>query len=250
MIHPTAVIGDGAVIATTAEIGPYVVIESDVVIGQHATIFPGAYIGKQPKVAGIIQNPPKHAGHTVIGGGSVIGANSVIYAGTLIGQSVLIGDGATIRENCTIGEQSIVGNNCTLQNDVKLGKRVRVVDLSHITAKVEVDDEVFWSVAVVSMNDNSMARGGALRPPAIRRGARIGGGAILLPGVVIGEEAIVGAGAVVTHDVPDGEKVMGVPARPKRLTEDERRIWERYYFGDFYPDELPPRPYGDEEMQG
>lgn len=236
MIHTTAVISPEARIAPSAEVGPHVVIEDDVVIGEHVTIFAGAFIGKQPKVAGIVQNPPKKAGTVFIGAGCVIGANVVIYAGTTVLPSSLIGDGATIRENCHIGNQCIVGNNCTLQNNVWMGDRVRVVDLSHITAHVTIEDDVFWSVGVLSMNDNSMARGGELKPPYIRKGAMLGGGALLLPGVEIGEDATVGAGSVVTKDVAPGSRVMGIPARNKQEQKD-------MLLGEFYPDSLPPRPY-------
>ncbi len=199
------------VIALTAHIYPNVVIEEDVTIEGDVTIFPGAYIGKPPKVAGIV--PPKeYRPATLIRRGSVIGANAVIYKGVEIGESVLVGDGATIRENTTIGSGSVVGSNSTLQNDVVLGERVRVVDLSHITAGVRVGDDAFWSVGVLSMNDNR--DGGGLRAPQVGARAFIGGGAALLPGVQIGEDSTVAAGSVVTRDVADSTRVQGVPAKP------------------------------------
>ncbi len=214
-------------VAETAVVYPGVTIEDDV------TIFPGAVIGRPARRPGAA---PVHANiyRTVIGAGSIIGCNAVIYEGVSLGRTVLIGDGATIRERCVIGDNSIVGNNCTFQNDVHMGKNSRVIDLSHITADVHIGDNVFISTGVLTMNDNSMNKGGSLAPPFICDGAMIGGGAILLPGVDIGTEAIVAAGAVVTKNVEHETRVQGVPARPyaagSASTPDE--IWEEYFFDD------------------
>lgn len=193
-IHPTAVIWPG------------VEIEADVVI------FPFAVIGRPPMVAGIV--PPKeYIPITRIKRGSVIGSSVTIYAGVTIGEDVLIGDGVRIRENTTVGARSVIGSNSTLQNDIRIGERVRVVDLAHITAGVVLEDDVFWSVGVLSMNDNRDGEG--LKAPYVESGAFIGGGAALLPGVRIGAGATVGAGSVVTRDVERDTRVMGVPARSR-----------------------------------
>jgi acetyltransferase-like isoleucine patch superfamily enzyme len=192
------------VIHETAIIYPNVEIEDGV------TIFPYAVIGRPPMAAGIV--PPKESrGLTRIMRGSVIGSHVTIYRGVNIGEQVLVGDGARIRENTSIGYQSVVGSNSTIQNDVSIGQRVRIVDLSHVTAGVRIEDDVFWSVGVVSMNDNRGGKG--LEAPHVGARAFIGGGAILLPGVYVGEEAVVAAGAVVTRDVEEGHRVQGVPAR-------------------------------------
>lgn len=231
MIHPTAIIDERAFVAHNAEVGPYVVIEGPAMIDGGVSIFPGAVIGRPPKVAGIV--PPKeYREKTWVRSGAVIGANVVLYAGVEIGPDVLIGDGVKIRENTTIGRGSVVGSNSTLQNDVVIGERVRVVDLSHITAGVRIADDVFWSVGVLSMNDNRDDLG--LRAPKIERGAFIGGGAILLPGVEIGEDAMVAAGAVVTRSVQPKVRVQGVPARtfyPQPMNEGERRFHDLSYDG-------------------
>lgn len=212
------------------------IYQGNVVIEDGVTIFPGAVIGRPPKKAGNFKVPPRASDKTIIKKGSVIGCNAVIYQGCYIGEDVMIGDGATIRENCQISDQAIVGNNCTLQNEVHVGRRARIVDLSHITAYVHIGDDAFVSTGVLTMNDNSMDRGGALAAPYISNRAMIGGGAILLPGVWIGEDALVGAGAVVTHDVPEGTRVQGVPARtyevrtPRAEEPSDQDLWARYYF--------------------
>jgi acetyltransferase-like isoleucine patch superfamily enzyme len=141
----------------------------------------------------------------------------VIYAGVDLAGENLLGDGVKIRENTTVGRQTIIGSNCTVQNGAVIGDRVRIVDLSHITFDCEIGDDSFISVGVYTMNDNSMSRGGEVVGPKIGKRTRVGGGAMFLPGVKVGDDAIVGAGAVVTHDVPNGGKVMGVPARDATL---------------------------------
>lgn len=236
-VGPGTVVGEFAIIREGARVGrdchihPHVVIESGVEIGDHVTVFPGAYLGKQPRIAGVIARTPEVQNEaTRIGDGSVIGTHAVIYAGVQIGSSVLIGDGVTVREDSEIGDQTVVGSNSTIQNGAVIGKRVKIVDLSHITFDCVIGDEAFISVGVYTMNDNSMQRGGEVIGPKIGSRARVGGGALLLPGVEIGEDAVIGAGAVVTHHVAPNARVMGVPAKERMArTETDEEIWGSYY---------------------
>ena len=88
-----------------------------------------------------------------------------------------------------------------------------------LTSRIVIEDDVFVGPGVITTNDDEMRRGrvsSELEPPVLRRGCKIGGGAILTPGVEIGEEAFVAAGAVVTRDVPRRTLVAGVPAKPVR----------------------------------
>lgn len=215
-------------------ISPLATVYPGTTIGADVTIFPGAVVGRPPKIAGSVTHVPYVGRDTVISDGAVIGANAVIYAGVFIGEQALIGDGATIRENCIVGQKSIVGNNCTFQNDVFMGARSRVVDLSHITAGVFIGDNVFISTNVLTMNDNSMNHGGKLEAPQFASGSMVGGGAIILPGVDIGEGALVAAGSVVTKSVEAGQRVQGIPAKPYWKHEpklrDDRDLWLDYYF--------------------
>lgn len=204
-----------ATISNLVDIRHNAMVLRDVVVDEGCTIFYGAIVGKDPLSAGIIANKPKAIQSTFIGKGTVIGANAVIYQGARIGGNCLIGDGTTVRENTTIGNDTVIGSNCTIQNGAKIGNRVKIVDLSHITFDCEIDDDSFISVGVYTMNDNSMARGGEIIGPKIGKRVRIGGGAMLLPGVKIGDDAIIGAGALVTKDVRPRDKVMGVPAKTR-----------------------------------
>lgn len=209
-IARSAIIDGSVILGHDVLIHPHVVIYPHVVIGDGVEVFAGSVIGRPPRTAGIV--PPKeYMPATEIGAGSVVGASVTIYAGVQIGENTLIGDGVRIRENTTVGDASVVGSNSTLQNDVRIGRRVRIVDLSHVTAGVTIEDDVFWSVGVLSMNDNR--DGGGLQRMRVGERAFIGGGALLLPGSDVGVAAIVAAGSVVTHPVPDYQQVRGIPAR-------------------------------------
>ena len=209
-IHPTAHVSIGS------RIGQYVVIHERVHIGPDVSIWDGAVIGRAPQRPG--REPERDSLQTFIGAGAVIGAGATIYSDVTIGANTLIGDGARIREGCRISHDCIVGSNCTFQNDVIMLPGSRVIDLSHITAGVEIGAGAFVSTGVLTMNDNSFAGNNGdgestLRPPFIGDNASIGGGAILLPGVRIGKHAVVAAGAVVTRDVEEGSTVAGIPAK-------------------------------------
>lgn len=208
-------------------LAPTVTVFEDVWIEQDVTVYPNSIIGRPPQAAGII--PPKAASRpTVIGRGTVIGANVTIYAGFQCGPNCLIGDGVVIREDVTLGESSVIGQNATVQDHARIGSRTRVLDLSHVTARAVIGDDVFWSVNVICLNDDSMGAGGEMAFPSVGDRAKIGAGAILLPGRRVGEGAIVAAGSVVTHDVPDGAEVRGIPARAKALPKavEEIPLWE------------------------
>jgi acetyltransferase-like isoleucine patch superfamily enzyme len=190
-----------------------VIVYPDVEIEEGVTIYPYAVIGRPPQGAGMI--PPKAATRpTRIGAGSVIGAHVTLYAGVQMGPECLIGDGVVVREDVTLGTRAVIGQNATVQPGASIGNRTRVLDLSHVTAGARIGNDVFWSVNVISLNDDTMNRGGDLEFPSVADGARLGAGSVVLPGRHVGAESVVGAGAVVTHDVEDGAQVRGIPARP------------------------------------
>ena len=113
----------------------------------------------------------------------------------------------------------MIGRGSVVDNDVLLGARVRVQTGVYLTAFTVVEDDVFVGPGATTTNDDTMARHERhmpLRGAILRRASRIGGGSVLTPGVEIGEEAFVAAGALVTRDVPARAVVMGVPARVVR----------------------------------
>jgi acetyltransferase-like isoleucine patch superfamily enzyme len=164
----------------------------------------------------------------VVGDGSAILAGAVVFAGTTLGAGVIVGDQACVRERCELGDEVVIGRGSHVENDTSIGARTRVQANAYVTAYSTLEEDVFIAPCVVTTNDNYMGRTEArlaeMRGPTIRRGARIGGGAVLLPGVEIGEEAFVGAGAVVLNDVPARALVVGNPARKIRDVPDEELL--------------------------
>ena len=129
-----------------------------------------------------------------------------------------------MRERAVIGAGSVIGRGSAVDNDVTVGDRVRVQTGCYLTAYSVIEDDVFVAPGVTLTNDDTMGRHGPdyeLRGATLRRACRVGGGAVLTPGVEIGEEAFVAAGAVVTADVPARAVVMGVPARVVREVGDD-----------------------------
>ena len=149
-------------------------------------------------------------------------------AGVTLGAGSVVGDLASIRERVTVGEGSVVGRGVCVENDTVIGARCRIQSNAYITAYCVLEDDVFVAPCVVTTNDNFMGRTeqrkALMKGPTIRRGARVGGGAVLCPGIEIGEEAFVGAGAVVTKDVAPRTVVVGSPARVIREVPEEELL--------------------------
>lgn len=208
-------------------------VAEDTIIGSHVTIFPGAVLGRPPVSTGAQQRQVDQASlpPLVIRDRCVVGANVVVYRGTIIDRGCLIGDTACIREQVRIGESCIIAMGVTVNYNTVIGSRVKVMDNTHLTGNMLIEDDVFISTMVTTTNDNSMGRQAALgvavelrhrQGPIIRRHVTIGQGACILPGVEIGENTIVGANAVVTRSLPARVLAFGVPARVIRaLREDE-----------------------------
>ena len=217
------VIEPGVVIGDDVTIGHYCVIKSGTVIGNGVSIGDLVVLGKRPSMnRKMALKPAQDLERLTIGNQVKIGSHVVIYRGVSIADDVLIGDLASIREHVTIGESSIVGRNVTVEPKTTIGSRVTIQTASYITSDMVIEDEVFIGPCCSTSNDKYMGRGNYKHQgPIIRRRARIGNNATLLPGIVIGEESVVGAGSVVTKDVPDRETVVGNPARPL-VTKQER----------------------------
>lgn len=227
-IHPSAVVENGVVLGVGIEIGPFAVVRAGTVLGDGVVVGEHAVLGKRPKLGPRSTAKTDELSPLVIGAGSTISTHAIVYAGTTLGERVIIGDQAFVRERCQIGAGTVIGRGVTVENDTVIGEGCRVQSQSYITAQSLLEDDVFIAPCVVTTNDNLMGRTerrhALLKGPTIRRGARIGGGACLLPGIEVGEEAFVGAGAVVTQNVPARSVVVGVPARQIReVPADELR---------------------------
>jgi acetyltransferase-like isoleucine patch superfamily enzyme len=160
----------------------------------------------------------------VLGAGVVVCCGAVVFAAAEIGAGAILGDQSYVRERAQVGERTVIGRGSAVDNDVLIGARVRVQTDVYVTAFTVIDDDVFVGPGVTTTNDDTMSRHDksyALRGALLRRACRVGGGATICPGIEVGEEAFVAAGAVVTADVAPRAVVMGVPARAVREVGDE-----------------------------
>ncbi|PSR31077.1 MAG: UDP-3-O-(3-hydroxymyristoyl)glucosamine N-acyltransferase [Sulfobacillus benefaciens] len=223
------IIEEGAVIGENVHLGHRVIIHQNTVIHDNVTVGDGSVLGREPSKAKTSTLQTGTLDPLVIGSGSQIGAYAILYAGSTIGPDAFIADGAQVRERCHLGKNVVIGHNSTVENDTKVGDYTKLQTAVYLTAKSVVEDHVFLAPMVTTTNDpyiaRTEARHQATRGPHIHRGARIAGGAVLLPGVDIGQEAVVAAGAVVTKDVPPYQLVMGIPARVVRPTPPEQLLF-------------------------
>jgi acetyltransferase-like isoleucine patch superfamily enzyme len=211
-----------------AEVHPTAVVYPGTVLGEGVKVLEYAVVGKQPALSPRSTASREPLPPASIGDGSIVSTGAVVFAGTQIGERAILGDQSCIRERVTVGDDVVIGRGSLVENDTTIGSLTKIQAEAYITAHSTLEESVFIAPCVVTTNDNYMGRTERRhelrKGPTIRRGARVGGGAILLPGVEIGEEAFVGAGAVVTRDVPPRKLVVGSPARVLRDVPDDELL--------------------------
>jgi acetyltransferase-like isoleucine patch superfamily enzyme len=190
-------------------------------VNETSRIYPNVTLGEGTVVEDfcIIGTPPRGAAAgempTSIGDGATIRSHTVIYAGNRIGRNFQTGNKVNIRELNQIGDDVSIGTLSVIEHHVVIGNRVRIHTQAFVPEYSVLEEGCWIGPNVVLTNAKYPLSPGvkdSLAGPIIRRGAKIGANATILPGVVVGEYALVGAGAVVTRDVPAGAVVVGNPA--------------------------------------
>jgi acetyltransferase-like isoleucine patch superfamily enzyme len=210
------------------EIANTAIVHPGTVVGDGCRILDYAVVGKQPVLSPRSTAAQEELPPLELGAGTVVSTGAVVFAGSSLGERVIVGDQACVRERCTIGNDVVIGRGSLVENDTEVGARTKIQADAYVTAYSLLEEDVFVAPCVVTANDNFMGRTerrhALRRGPTIRRGARVGAAAVLLPGIEIGQEAFVGAGAVVLRNVRARAVVVGNPAREIREVPEEELL--------------------------
>ncbi len=222
-------IGEDVVIGDGCRIGCGVVIHQGSRNGSKVRNDDNTVLGKSPMwAANSATTRDQQLPALSIADDCIIGTSVVIYRGASLGEKVLIADLSTVRENVEIGDYTIVGRGVAIENYCKIGKYCKLETNVYITAYSEIEDRVFVAPCVATSNDNFIGRTEErfkhFKGVTVKKGGRIGVGAVILPGKIIGEDALIAAGAVLTKDAEPRQIVAGMPARKLRKVPPEQLL--------------------------
>jgi acetyltransferase-like isoleucine patch superfamily enzyme len=235
-------IGPRVRIAGPADLQDQVWIESDVSILGGVTIGESTYIGK-----GCIIGHPRRddlrrilggeipdsnlQGRTVLGKRCVVRSGSIIYLNVVVEDDVELGHNVILREEVRVGKRTMVGTNVVIDGESEVGRGVSIQTGVYICRRSKIEDFVFLGPCCVFTNDRYLMRlKTEIQGPTVKSRASIGANSTLMPGVTVGEGAVVGAQAVVTDDVQADTVFFGVPARrQKRVPRGWRSLLEERY---------------------
>lgn len=239
-IHSSAVIDDSVKLGVENIVEPHTVMFKSVRTGRRCFIGAGSrlqgpielgndvFIGEVVSIGfptqsqiiryqtGEIETPHLTSKPIAIGDNCIIRTGTVVYPNVRLGNHVRTGHNAVIREEVTIGNHSLIGSGVIIDGKTSVGSNVSIQSRAYIPWNTTIEDHVFLGPNCILTNDKyAMRTPYELKGPTIRRGVSVGAGAIIMPSLEIGEEAVIGAGAVVTRDVPPRTIVFGVPAAVK-----------------------------------
>jgi acetyltransferase-like isoleucine patch superfamily enzyme len=202
-----------------SSIGKNMIFGERVIIG-----YPTQNILKEAAASGLKIKDMTFKG-AVIGDNAIIRSNTTVYADVKIGNNFRTGHNVLIREETSIGDDVLIGTNTILDGRTVIGNNVSIQGNVYIPLNVIIEDNVFIGPCAVLTNDKYPIRSKSdLKGPTLRRGASVGANSTILPGVVVGEGAMVAAGALVTKDVPPWKLAIGFPAIFKDLPEELRTL--------------------------
>ena len=223
------VVEEGVVVGRNCRIGHHVVLRAGSTIGDHVRIGDHATLGKHPmRASNTALKQSTCLGPLTVGHQCLIGTGVILYAGCSLEQCVMVADLATIRENVSVGEHTIVGRGAAIENACTIGSYCKLETNCYITAYSRLEDRVFVAPGVLTANDNFVGRTRDrhkfFKGVTVRRGGRVGLGAIILPGREIGRDALVAAGSVLTRNPPAREIWAGVPGRYLRAVPENQLL--------------------------
>ena len=202
---------------SNAQIGPMSLVAPEVEFGEGSVVEEFCIVGRH----GVTEPPAR----TVFGAGALLRSHTVVYAGNTIGTRFQTGHHVLVREANTIGDNVSIGSLSVVEHHVTIGARVRIHSQCFIPEYSVLEDDAWIGPRVVLTNAPfprcpDVAQ--CIKGVWVGRGARIGANVTILPGVRIGERALIGAGAVVTKDVPPASVVVGAAARAVKSIDELR----------------------------
>lgn len=232
-IPPSAFTYKNIKMGKNVEIGHNVIIYDNVEIGDNCWIGAQCILGEPLasfyKDSDHYENPPLK-----IGSNSIIRSGTILYAGSVFGGGFETGHRTTIREHCEFGDYCRVGTNADIQGFVKAGNYCRFHSQVFVAPHSIIKDYAWMFPRSMLLDDkyppSEMSQGPTLEDYAI-----IGAGAIIMPRVIVGKDAVVAAGALVVRNVPKNTLVVGAPARAKGLASDLPGHPWRDHFSRGYP---------------
>jgi acetyltransferase-like isoleucine patch superfamily enzyme len=176
-------------------------------------------MGEGSKVAATVrivtaEDDGQEFGPVVIGSGTIVRDGVVLSTGARIGSRILIGHNCVTRRRLVVGDDTVISHLVCIQHDVTIGERVRISSLTHITGHTVIEDHVQIGAGVSTIDDRAMEwpYTTTFTPPMFRQGCRVGSGSTIMGGVEIGRNALIGAGSVVTRNIPENVVAFGNPA--------------------------------------
>lgn len=202
-IHPTSVVEEGADLGQGVRVGEFSIIRSSTTIGA------GSVVGSHCEIG---YGTESFSGRLTIGPNATIRSHTVVYTASSIGERFETGHRAIIREQSTIGDSVRVGSLADIEGTCEIGNYVRIHSGVFVPAETTIGDYV-WLFPYVVITNDPYPPSDRLAGVTIGPYAAVGARSVLLPGVTVGEDSLVAAGAVVSRDVAPGTVVAGVPAR-------------------------------------
>ena len=209
--NKTCSISEKAIIGKNVKIGNGVVIYDNVEIGDNSFIGPYSIIG-EPTIAFYKEDNKHQFAITKIGSNAIIRSFTTIYEDVIIGDYFQTGHHAIIREKNRIGNHTSFGSCSELPGSSKIGNYVRIHSKVMLSENNIIEDYV-WIFPFVVLTNVKHPPIGEFQRTTIKEYAQIFSHAVILPGITIGENAIIGAGSIVTKDVPNERLIVGNPGK-------------------------------------